>query len=405
MRSAIPGLSRAERAAVNITLMLTMLLAAMGTSIANVSLPTLAEAFTAPFGQVQQVVTAYLAGMTVTVLIAGRLGDRYGMRPMLIVGLGLFAAVSALCAMAPHLWLLTGARALQGIGAAFLMTLGMALMRQTAEETRIGRAMGLLGTVSAMGTALGPSLGGLLIPLTGWRGIFWVQVPLATLALLLAMIWLPRQSGCKAPAATRRWSMPGPDLLTNLFINLLVAAVMMATLVAGPFHLGPGLGLSTTEIGLVMTAGPVISICTGAPAGRLVDHLGSGHVLHAGLILLATGAMLLALLPGWPGYLMAICVLTPGYQLFQAANNTAALTDVPADRRGTVSGLLNLSRNIGLIIGATVLGALFTYGTGFANPTEAAPAAIAAGMRLTFLTASGMMITAVLLARRRHAPG
>jgi len=67
----------------------------------------------------------------------------------------------------------------------------MALMRETASEARIGRAMGLLGTVSALGTALGPSLGGALIPLAGWRGIFWVQVPLAALALILAIAALP----------------------------------------------------------------------------------------------------------------------------------------------------------------------------------------------------------------------
>lgn len=156
---------------ITITLALAMLLASLGTSIANVALPTLAEVFSAPFAQVQAVVVAYLAALTVSVVIAGRLGDNYGLKPMLALGLSVFALASLLCAVAPNLWLLIGARTLQGTGAAFLMTLPMALMRQTASETHMGRAMGLLGTVSALGTALGPSLGGLLIP-AGWRGIF-----------------------------------------------------------------------------------------------------------------------------------------------------------------------------------------------------------------------------------------
>lgn len=186
MQPMISHKSTHTRVASTVTLTLSMLLASLGTSITNVALPTMAQAFSAPFAQVQVVVVAYLAALTIFVVIAGRLGDRYGLRPMLIVGLGLFAAASMLCATAPGLWFLIGARALQGVGAAFLMTLSMALMRQTAGDEQMGRAMGLLGTVSALGTALGPALGGLVIPLTGWRGIFWLQVPLAAVALVLA---------------------------------------------------------------------------------------------------------------------------------------------------------------------------------------------------------------------------
>ena len=113
-----------------LTLALSMLLASLGTSIANVALPALAEAFSASFTQVQWVVVAYLAALTVSVVIVGRLGDIHGLKRMLLSGLGLFAVASLLCGIASNLWLLIGARALQGIGAAFLMTLSMALMRE-----------------------------------------------------------------------------------------------------------------------------------------------------------------------------------------------------------------------------------------------------------------------------------
>lgn len=399
-----PHVPERTRPAITITLALSMLLASLGTSIANIALPTLAQAFSAPFAQVQAVVVAYLAALTVFVMIAGRLGDSYGLKPMLMAGLGLFAVASLLCAVATSLWLLVGARILQGIGAAFLMTLSMALMRESAGKARVGRAMGMLGTVSALGTALGPPLGGLLIPLAGWRSIFWVPIPLAVIALLLAFAMLPavpRRE--KAPVAALR-SAPDRSLLPNLLVNFLVAAVMMTTLVVGPFYLGLGLGLTETRVGLVMAVGPVISIASGVPSGRLVDLWGSGRVLVVGLALLAAGAFLLAVLPamaGVTGYMLSILVLTPGYQLFQAANNTAALADTPQDRRGTVSGLLSLSRNIGLIAGASVMGTVFAFGAGTEDLAEATPAAIAAGMRLAFLLAGGLMMVALGIVVRR----
>lgn len=399
------GISTWKQAGATIALALAMGIASLGTSIANIALPALADTFAAPFSQVQAVVVAYLATLTVSVLVAGRLGDSRGLKLALIIGLGLFFTASFLCAIAPTLWLLIGARAIQGIGAAFLMTIAMALMRQMAKEDRVGQAMGLLGTVSALGTALGPSLGGLLLPLAGWRGIFWVQVPLAAIALLLAVMMLPADPGRKKVAsASPSWGIT-KAVLPNLLVNLLVAAVMMTTLVIGPFYLGIGLGLPATQVGFVMAIGPVISIFSGVPSGRLVDALGSGRVLVAGLALLTAGAFLLALLPnliGVAGYVLSIIVLTPGYQLFQAANNTASLADVAKDRRGTVSGLLGLSRNIGLIAGASAMGALFAFGVGTEDFTHATPTAIAAGMQLTFLLAGAMMICAngVALARR-----
>ncbi|ATN34403.1 MFS transporter [Rhizobium sp. ACO-34A] len=402
MEQTKPRLStNVQQSGITITLALAMLLASLGTSIANIALPMLAEAFSAPFAQVQAVVVAYLAALTVSVVVAGRLGDNHGLKPMLVFGLIVFAVASLFCAVAPNLWMLIGVRALQGIGAAFLMTLAMALMRQTASEARIGRVMGLLGTVSALGTALGPALGGLLIPITGWRGIFWAQMPLAALALILAIKTLPSDRGSGKASSASFWSVMDRSLMPNLVVNILVAAVMMTTLVVGgPFYLSLGLGLKAGHVGFVMAIGPVISIFSGVPSGRLVDAWGSSRVLIIGLILLTAGAFLLAFLPnmiGVTGYVLSIIVLTPGYQFFQSANNTAALSNVPKDRRGTVSGTLNLSRNLGLIAGASLMGTIFAFGVGTGEFNSATATAIAAGMRLTFLSAGGMMLVAIVI--------
>lgn len=398
MEQPEPHTGTKTQRAIVITLALATLLASLGTSIANIALPTLVEAFSVPFGQVQSVIVAYLVALTVTVVIAGRLGDRHGLKPMLVAGLGLFSFASLLCALAADLWWLTGARALQGVGAAFLMTLSMALMRQTAGQKSIGRAMGLLGTISALGTALGPSLGGALIGAAGWRSIFWVQIPLALIALVLAFVTLPNDAGSEVASPIRLRSVVNRALMPNLLVNLLVAAVMMTTLVVGPFYLGLGLGLNEAQVGFVMAIGPIISIFSGVPSGRLVDAMGSATVLMIGLSLLATGAFLLALMPnmlGVVGYMLSIVVLTPGYQLFQAANNTAVLAEMPKNRRGMVSGALGLSRNIGLIAGASVMGMVFAFGAGTQELIHAAPGAVASGMQLSFFVAGVMMAIAI----------
>lgn len=384
-------------------LALSMLLASLGTSIANIALPALAGGFDAPLDRVRWVVIGYLAGLTVTTAFAGRLGDRLGLRRMHLAGLALFAAASLLCGLAPDLPLLVVARVVQGVGAAFLMTLSMALARETAGEARVGRAMGLLGTVSALGTALGPSLGGLLLATVGWRAIFLVQAPLAMLALVLALLSLPPDAGRAGPATGT--SLRVRALVPNLIVNLLVAAVMMTTLVVGPFFLGVGLGLPAPTVGLVMSVGPLISILSGIPSGRVVDGVGAPRVLAVGLTLLAVGAFLLAALPGLlgvAGYLLAIVVLTPGYQLFQAANNTAAMGEVRREQRGAAAGLLGLSRNLGLILGASAMSSVFALGVGTEDVLRASPAAIGGGQRLTFALCCGLMLMALAITLRRR---
>lgn len=383
-------------------LALAMLLASIGTSIANIALPALSSSLSEPFHAVQWVVIAYLAALTICSVVVGRLGDRYGLKRMLLVGLGFFSLGALASGVAVDLVMLVVARALQGIGAAFLMTLTIAMVREAAPENRMGRALGLLGTMSALGTALGPAVGGLLIATTGWRGVFLVLVPLGLLTLLLAARALPDAKGKAYRASAGPGLLPARSLLRGLLANFLVAGVMMTTLVVGPFYLGQGLGLDSLWIGLVMTIGPLISIVSGVPSGHAVDLWGSGRVTMAGLVMLAAGSVSLAFLPqllGVWGYGFAIAVLTPGYQLFQASNNAAIMAAVAPDRRGVMAGLLGLSRNLGLILGASAMGALFAYSAGIDGSEPASPAAVADGLRLTFIVAGILVAIAMWVSR------
>ncbi|MBM9485217.1 MFS transporter [Pseudomonas sp. ICBG1301] len=379
------------------SLCLSMLLASLGTSIANVGLPSLAQVFETSFHAVQWVVLVYLLAITAVIVAAGSLGDRVGRRRLLLIGLLLFALACGLCAAAPSLPWLVVARGLQGLGAASMMAMTLALVGDTVTKAHTGRVMGLLGTMSALGTALGPSVGGVLLSLWGWRALFLVGLPLGLLATTLAYRYLPADRLRRSDATGLRWRVALADgpLRAGLAMSALIAAVIMATFVVGPFYLSRGLGLDATWMGLVMAVGPCVAACAGVPAGRLTDHFGSRRMTLAGLGLLFCGALLLSCASGLPAYLTALVVLTCGYSLFQAANNTAVMSDVHATHRGTVSGLLNLSRNLGLIIGTSALGAVFAWAT--PDVTNAPAQSVVNGLHATFSVALGLILLAVVI--------
>lgn len=445
------------------SLSLAMLLSSLGTSIANVGLPTFAQAFSASFQQVQWVVLAYLLASTTLIVSVGRLGDIAGRRRLLLAGILVFTVASILCGVAPTLGLLIAARAAQGLGAAIMMALTMAFVGGLVEKNKTGSAMGLLGTMSAIGTALGPSLGGVLIAGLSWRAIFLINVPLGLLTFILAYRYLPadRQELKIEPKAERagfdaigtlllaltlaayalamtigRGSF-GPlniallmaagvgasvflraearavsplirlavfrdaGLNAGLAMSILVSTVLMATLVVGPFYLSRGLGLDAALVGIALSVGPLVVALTGVPAGRVVERFGAQRTTIAGLFAIAAGSFLLSILPatlGIPGYIASVVVITLGYALFQTANNTAVMTDISPDQRGVISGLLNLSRNLGLITGASMMGAVFAFASAAADMSTAPPEAVATGMRITFGFAGVLIVIALAIA-------
>lgn len=444
-------------------LSLCMLMPSLDTSIANAGLPALARAFGASFPATQWIVLSYLLAITALIVGAGRLGDLVGRRRLLLWGVGIFTAASLLCGLAPSLGLLVTARAAQGLGAAVMMALTVAFVGDTVPKARTGAAMGLLGSMSAIGTTLGPPLGGLLIAGLGWRWIFLVNAPigivtwalayhlpadrrpepadradfdikgalLLTATLVAYALAMTTGRGHFGPAnavllaagaagaglflwAEARAVSPlvrlamfrDPVLSAGLAMGALVSTVMMATLVVGPFYLSRGLGLDTALVGLALSAGPLVAAMSGVPAGRLVDRLGARRMTLIGLMGMGGGAGVLALASeqlGVAGYVAPIVAMTAGYALFQAANNTVIMRGVGPDQRGVVSGLMSLSRNLGLITGTSAMGAVFAAASATSDIMAAQPGAVAAGMRTTFAAAAGLVVVAITVAAGSHA--
>lgn len=434
-----------------VALALAMLTASLGSSIGNVALPSLAVAWAAPFDAVQWVVVAYLLTSTAAVVAAGRLGDLVGERRLLLVGLALVAGAATAAAIAPNLPVLVAARAVQGLGAAVLMALSVAIARAAVGKERTGSVMGLLGTMSALGTALGPSLGGALVAAFGWRAAFFAAAPLALVALALGARHLPREGERRAASRERfdtlgtavlaatlttfalattgrsagawplaPWLLTGVGILgfvaierrvtapllpttllqerglaAALVANAVVSMVMMATLVVGPFHLVHALGLEPARAGLVMSVGPLVSALVGVPAGRLVDRFGASRTALFGMLGVAVGISLLALFAS-SSYVLAygvpLALTTASYASFAAANNTAVMAGAAAGRRGVLSGLLSLSRNLGLMSGAAGLGSLFAAACGTDEIATASVGAVAAATRITFAAAASAVL-------------
>jgi MFS family permease len=311
------------------SLSLSMVQASLGTSIANVGLPTLAQAFNASFQYVQWVVLAYLLAVTTLIVSVGRLGDIVGRRRLLLAGIALFLAASVLCGFAPTLPVLIAARVVQGLGAAVMMA------------------------------------------------------PLVRLAMFR-----------------------DPVLSAGLVMSAVVSAVMMTTLVIGPFYLSRGLLLGAAKVGLVMSFGPFISALTGVPAGQVADRFGPQRMTFLGLGGVAVGCLMLSLAPaafGVYGYILPIVVTTVGYAVFQTANNTTVMADVRPEQRGVVSGMLSLSRNLGLITGASVMGAVFALAAGVTDMAMARPESVSAGMRVTFAVSAGFVVVVLGVVRGIYA--
>jgi DHA2 family multidrug resistance protein-like MFS transporter len=385
-----------------------MALAVLDAGLVNVALPVMARALRTTPGGAVLVVTAYQAALLMALLPCGALGERYGHRAVFAAGVAVFSAASLLCALAPSLPWLVAARFVQGLGAAAIMALGVALLRFTLSSDRLGAAIGWNATTVALCSAAGPALGALVLSRLDWPWLFLLNLPLgagvllaaralpptarrgqavdgvsvllhaAAFAALIAGVELasvrPMVGGLLIAAATlalvalvrRERLKPGPliplDLLRrrgfriSAIASICCFAGQMAALVALPFHLHR-MGLSSLETGLFLTIWPVSVAATALTLGRLADRMSTAWLCAAGGALLALGLAGAAVLSpqGEVGLLVPLLAACgAGFGLFQTANNRNLFLSAPPERSGAAGGLQGTARLIGQTSGAVV---------------------------------------------------
>ncbi|MEV6828262.1 MFS transporter [Amycolatopsis sp. NPDC051102] len=416
------------RTVVLLTCCLSVVVAGLDTTIANVALPSIRQSLNAPVSGLQWVVDAYVLVIACLLLLAGSVADRFGRRRVFQAGLGVFSLGSLLCGLAPSLGALVAFRALQAVGGAMLNPVAMSIIATTfTEPEERARAVGTWGAVAGLGGACGPVLGGLLVSGLGWRSIFWVNVPIGLLAIALTRRFVP-----ESRAARGKRFDPLGQLLIVTFLGPVTAAVIegprhgwTSPLIVGLFVLAAG-----SAAGLVVTesrrAEPLVDVrvfrspaFSGAALIALAALTAVGgflflntlylqetrgySALHAGLLtipmaaagavcavvsgrvvaargarlplvlaglLLAVGAGLLAGAgPGTAvGYLvLAYLLFGAGFGLVGTPMTTAALAGLPRDQAGVAGAIASTCRQTGGAIGVAVCGSLVASGAGAAT--------------------------------------
>ncbi len=438
-------------------------MSALDASVVNTVLPVIRIAFGAPVASIQWVVTVYLLAMGGLLLTFGRVGDLRGHRRVFLLGFAVFVPASVLCGVAPTENALIGARILQGVGAAVIVSNSPANLVRSVHPSRLGRALGAQAAMTYLGLMLGPSLGGWLTEHLGWRSVFFINVPVGAAAFLLGLRHLPDDRRAKADGDL--FDLPGTALFTGAFLalllwlnrahdwgwtspgtlGLLAGCIVLGalfhrrertapspmldlglfrnrlfTMAAGsslvnyvcvgfvlflvPFFLIEGRGLSPGRAGLILTAQSLAMVVTAPASGTLSDRIGSRIPATIGMAVFAAGLFILSGLGKSTPLSVALAGLLltgVGSAIFVTPNNSTLLGAAPQGRHGIASGILATSRLIGITAGVGISGAILAGFVGGQAAPAISPDRVVAAIRVAFLAAGSLAVGGAFLAAAR----
>jgi EmrB/QacA subfamily drug resistance transporter len=435
-------LSGSARWWVLVTIGIGTFMSALDGSVVNTLLPVLSRELRTSIAGIEWVTTIYLLVISGVLLSVGRAGDLFGHKRLYLGGFVLFVVGSALCGLAGSAHALVGLRAVQALGAAMLMATAPAILTRSFPAAQRGRALGAQGTFTYLGLTVGPSLGGWLAGVFGWRSVFYINIPIGLLAITLALRSVVDD---RVARRTERFDFVGAALFTTGLVALLVAlnqghawgwsspavvalvaaaalllavfvrvevresspmldlslfrsrvfsaavasallnyACVYAVLFVLPFLLIEGRGLSVQQAGLVLTAQPIVMAVVAPLSGALSDRIGSRGPATLGMLLLTAGLVCLGLLVqhGALGTIAASLALVGlGVGMFVSPNNSALMGAAPRHRQGIASGVLATARNVGMVLGVGFGGAVFTTVVArAATPAASIPAGVSASL-------------------------
>jgi EmrB/QacA subfamily drug resistance transporter len=403
----------------------SIFMSTLDSSIVNIALPYIMQDLKTDLQTIQWVVLIYLIVVSCLLLSFGRLSDIKGRKSVYVIGFAIFTAGSLLCGVAPGYQTLIIARALQGCGASMLMACSPALIVDVFPAKERGRALGMIGAVVAAGLTTGPAVGGVLLEYLSWRYIFYINIPigLAVLkgdyavkgsdepmdkagsllliislsSLIIFMTQLSRWGlisisslfvagvcvltgiGFVLNEKKTKFPLFDMNLLTiKLFLfpvisSAILFAALFVIIFMMPFYLTYPCGFSASKTGGIMIVPFLFLLFFSPVAGILYDKFRSRALCMTGMsTLMISLVSLITIQPsmGVVSILWRIALAGLGTALFISPNNTAIMSCVPLQRRGTASGAVATARNLGMVIGVALAGLIFS--TSFSTLTEGA---------------------------------
>lgn len=427
-------------------------MSALDGSVVNTIQPLLRTALHSSVDRIEWVLTVYLLVVSGLLLGMGRWGDMRGHKPVYMGGFIVFLVSSALCGLSPTAELLIAARVLQAVGAAMLFASGPAIISQNFPPEMRGKALGIQLTMTYLGLTMGPLFGGWLAQHYGWASVFYINLPVGLPALYISMRFIPAD---RPPESHKRFDIVGAALFLVGLVGLLLAlnrahdwgwtspltlgiiALSIATLVFFfwlegriqdpmldlglirnrlfsfaavsallcyiglystlfllPYYLIEGRGYDASFTGLILAAQPLAMAGIASFSGSLSDRVGTRIPTTIGMAILSVGLFLLSQLQPHTSIAYVVTGLALaglGTGMFVSPNNSAMLGVAPRERRGIASGIMATARNVGMVLGIGMAGAIFTSVLSHYSGTHAE--AVFAGVRSGFL---GAGIVAVL---------
>jgi DHA2 family methylenomycin A resistance protein-like MFS transporter len=395
-------------------------MAILDTSLVNLGLNSIQRDLRADMSTLQWVVDIYNLAYASLILTGGTLGDLFGRRRVFLIGVGIFAAGSIICAVAPDAIVLVLGRGIAGIGAALLLPVAPAILNVTYPDPRDrAQAIAIWGGMNGRAMAIGPTLGGVLVDAFGWRSLFYAVLPVAALALAMAPAWVPESSDpkgrtldlggqvlavltlgtlCLAFIEGPRWGWQSwrlllcaavcvasaaaflhvertsrsPLLPLALFRNRAFSAAigdatlmtfgMYGLLFVLPLFLQAIRGATATHAGLELLPMSVTFFVVSLGAGRAAHALGPRVLIAVGMALTGTGLLALAAITQQSPYAMIAAALFAvgfGLALITGPIATVAVANAPVARSGLSAGLVNVGRMVGATLGVAILGMVF----------------------------------------------
>lgn len=395
------------------TLVMLTFMACLDSSIVNVALPAMEDKLKVNMTSIEWVVTSYLIVISGTILIFGRLGDMLGKGRIFKFGIILFSLGSLLCGLSHSIVILVAARVIQAIGAAASMSTSQGIITQVFPSNERGRALGISGSFVALGTMVGPPLGGFITTYIGWEYIFFINVPIGILTAIAAFKFLPVSGKSKE----ERMDYKGAFLITATIVLLfgaiiegqtigytkslilicfLVSAVFLflfvklenklstplldmglfnnglftlsvccafisfvtisCTNIIQPFYFESALKYSAQKAGLFMMAYPITLAVVAPTSGYLSDKIGSEILTFIGLIITSISMYLMSCLTtttSVPVMLFYIMLTALGNGLFQSPNTSLIMSTVPRNKLGIAGGINAFMRNLGMVFGVS----------------------------------------------------